>query len=101
VVVITRKDMEAYGYQSLKEVLSNLQGMYMTDNYQNMRFGIRGFYSNAYNRNIVFLINGVVQQVRDSSGSDTRNFRPILYYQRSEQRNRIGNVDCDKHYKRA
>lgn len=62
VVVITRTDIEAYGYQSLKEILSNAFGMYKMDDYRNVSFGVRGFYTNVYNRNIVFLINGVEQK---------------------------------------
>jgi len=70
VMVITREEIEAYGYQSLKEILSNVLGMYMTDNYQNISFGVRGFYSNASNRNIVFLINGVAQQTTFNNQSE-------------------------------
>lgn len=62
VVVISRADIEAYGYQSLKEILSNALGLYKVDDYRNVSFGVRGFFSNIYNRNIVFMINGVKQQ---------------------------------------
>lgn len=62
VVVITRADIEAYGYQSLKEILSNALGMYKIDDYKNVSFGVRGFFSNVYSRNLVFMINGVIQQ---------------------------------------
>ncbi len=62
VVVITRADIEAYGYQSLKEILSNVLGMYMIDEYRTVSFGVRGFFSNVPNRNIIFLINGVTQK---------------------------------------
>lgn len=62
VVVISRNEIEAYGYQSLQEILSNVLGMYALDNYQNLSFGVRGFFTNIYTRNIIFLINGVRQQ---------------------------------------
>jgi len=62
VVVISRADIEAYGYQSLKEILSNLLGLYKIDDYREPSFGVRGFFSNVYTRNIIFMINGVKQQ---------------------------------------
>jgi outer membrane cobalamin receptor len=62
VEVITRADIEAYGYHSLSEILSNALGMYKIDDYRNVSFGVRGFFSNVYNRNIIFMINGVIQQ---------------------------------------
>lgn len=70
VVVISRKDIEAYGYQSLKEILSNTLGMYKIDNYQNVSFGVRGFFTNVYNRNIIFMINGVKQQQQFQNWND-------------------------------
>lgn len=63
VVVITREEIEAYGYQSLQEILSNALGMYKIDDYRSVGFGIRGFFSNVYNRDIVFMINGLRQQL--------------------------------------
>ncbi len=62
VIIITKPDIEAYGYQSLKEILSNVLGMYKIDDYRNVSFGVRGFFTNVYSRNIIFMINGVVQK---------------------------------------
>jgi outer membrane cobalamin receptor len=70
VVVITRSDIEAYGYQSLEEILSNALGMYKIDDYKNASFGVRGFFSNVYSRNIIFMINGVTQQIPGANWND-------------------------------
>ncbi|EKD39305.1 MAG: TonB-dependent receptor plug protein [uncultured bacterium] len=61
-VIITRQDIELYGYMSLEEILENVPGMYAIDDYAGYRktFGVRGFYA-GYPRNIIFLINGVAQ----------------------------------------
>ncbi len=61
-VVITRSDIEKYGYRNLEEILENVPGMFVIDDYAGYRktFGVRGFYS-GYPRNIIFLINGVAQ----------------------------------------
>lgn len=61
-VIITRNDIEKYGYMNLEEILENVPGMFVIDDYAGYRktFGVRGFYS-GYPRNIIFLINGVAQ----------------------------------------
>ncbi len=62
VVIITRKDIETYGYRSLEEILENVPGMYAIDDFAGYRktYGVRGFYS-GYPRNIIFLVNGISQ----------------------------------------
>lgn len=62
VVIITRNDIEKYGYMSLEEILENVPGMYVIDDLGAYRktFGVRGFYS-GNPRNIIFLVNGVSQ----------------------------------------
>ncbi len=61
VVIVTREDIEQYGYSSLEEILANVPGMYAIDafSYRTV-FGVRGFWT-GYARNIVFLLNGVKQ----------------------------------------
>lgn len=61
-VIITRKDIETYGYMTLEEILENVPGMYVIDDLGPYRktFGVRGFYA-GYPRNIIFLVNGVPQ----------------------------------------
>jgi len=59
VVVITRADIEKYGYQSLDEILENVPGLYGINQRDaaGMVFGVRGFYSASAN-SITTLING-------------------------------------------
>lgn len=66
VVLVTREDIETYGYQSLTEVLQNIPGLYLVDDYAYENVGIRGFLSETENKNVVFLVNGI-PQVNDVS----------------------------------
>lgn len=60
-VIIYRSDIEKYGYRSLEEILENVPGMYVIDEYVYRKsFGVRGYYA-GYPRNIIFLVNGIVQ----------------------------------------
>jgi outer membrane receptor protein involved in Fe transport len=62
VVVITREDIKKYGFQTLHEILENVPGMYMTDEYNisgTMNYGVRGFYTPGIFANMAVLINGV------------------------------------------
>lgn len=63
VVLITREDIEMYGYTSLAEILQNIPGLYGIDDYAegDMNFGVRGFWSGVANNNMVILVNGVHQ----------------------------------------
>lgn len=75
VVLITREDIERYGYTSLKEVLENVPGVYALDDmsYYGTSFGMRGFFSQAP-RNVVFLVNGVHQMDGFWKTATIRNF---------------------------
>lgn len=66
VIIVTRRDIERYGYSSLTEILENIPGLFAIDDYsfQGANFGIRGFWSGVANDNIMILLNGV-QQVYD------------------------------------
>jgi len=62
IVVITRDDIEKYGYQSLQEILENVPGFYMIDDYFWMggyNFGVRGFYSTGVFNDLIILVDGV------------------------------------------
>jgi outer membrane cobalamin receptor len=61
VVVVTRKDIEKYGYQSLSEVLQSVPGLYYTYDYSKQNFGMRGFWTVDALRNIIVLVNDVPQ----------------------------------------
>ena len=62
VVIITRADIERYGYMSLEEILENVPGLYAIDDMSDAgtAFGVRGFWT-GYPRNIIFMVNGVSQ----------------------------------------
>ncbi|MCP5047286.1 MAG: TonB-dependent receptor [bacterium] len=66
VVLITREDIETYGYQSLIEILENIPGLFAIDDYDenSISFGVRGFWSGVANDNMIILVNGV-QQLND------------------------------------
>ena len=68
VYVITKSDLEAYGYRTLAEALMHVPGFYMVDDHYNYKenFGIRGFYRDEWNHNVIFLVNGVRQRDGDS-----------------------------------
>ena len=69
-VVVTREDIEKYGYQSLDEILENVPGLYGNDqkDVSGMIFGVRGFWS-GYENTIVFMVNGVRQERMGSDGA--------------------------------
>ena len=55
VTIITRRDLERMGYASLDEVLRNVPGLYLLDNYEDQLIGVRG----GIGGGIQFLVNGV------------------------------------------
>lgn len=61
VVLVTREDIETYGYQSLEEILENIPGLYYTNDYYFKNTGVRGFWSNDPNRNLIILVNDIKQ----------------------------------------
>ncbi|MGE5341882.1 MAG: TonB-dependent receptor plug domain-containing protein [Candidatus Omnitrophota bacterium] len=63
VVLITREDIETYGYSSLTEILENIPGLFGINDYDEsgMNFGVRGFWSGSANKNMIILVNNVPQ----------------------------------------
>jgi outer membrane receptor for ferrienterochelin and colicins len=59
VVIIDREEIEIFGYTTLLEILENIPGLSLTDEYLDQTIGVRGFWSTYYNRNVVILINGI------------------------------------------
>jgi len=59
VVLVTREEIETYGYQTLAEIVENIPGLYITDDYWSQNTGIRGFWDYTSNRNIIILVNGI------------------------------------------
>lgn len=62
VVILTRTDIERYGFQTLEEVLQNIPGLYLIDDYLNRNFGVRGFWSADGLRNMIIQVNGISQR---------------------------------------
>lgn len=63
-IVITRKEIQQMGYLTLEEVLSSVPGLYPVDFWESdgIHLGVRGFFTDTWNRNVVFMINGVSQR---------------------------------------
>ncbi|MDM8523888.1 TonB-dependent receptor [Desulfococcaceae bacterium HSG8] len=64
VVIITREDIEAYGYSTLPEILENIPGMYVINDYSwdgYHKFGVRGFWNVVANDDLMIYVNGVDQ----------------------------------------
>ena len=55
VTIITRDDLQRMGYPSLDEVLRNVPGLYLLNNYEDQLIGVRG----GIGGGIQFLVNGV------------------------------------------
>ena len=63
VVLITREDIETFGYSTLTEILNDIPGLYSINDYAEggANFGVRGFWSGQVNDNMLILVNGVHQ----------------------------------------
>lgn len=64
VIIIDRKDIQIYGYSSLEEILNNIPGMYMTEDWAwfgSVNYGVRGIYSKSHFDTMAILVNGVSQ----------------------------------------
>ncbi len=69
VVWVTRDDIETYGYQSLTEILQDIPGLYLVDDYIGENFGVRGFWTIDPQRNLIILVNGIPQVNYFTSGN--------------------------------
>jgi len=71
VVLITRREIQHYGYTTLNDILQHVSGVYHIDFYGlgGPAYGVRGYLSTgSANRNIIILVNGV-SQVSDYDSS--------------------------------
>lgn len=63
VVIVSKEEIAAQGYQSVPEVLENVTGLYLFRDYSwsggDPILGMRGFFSQGFNNDIIILINGV------------------------------------------
>ncbi|OQY27027.1 MAG: hypothetical protein B6244_11885 [Candidatus Cloacimonetes bacterium 4572_55] len=71
VVVITREEIETYGYTTLEEILENITGFYQVDECSwtgSTNYGVRGFLSAGQFNDLTIMVNGV-NQVEDMYNS--------------------------------
>jgi outer membrane cobalamin receptor len=71
VVLITRQDIQRYGYTTLDEILRHVSGVYHLNFYGTggASYGVRGYLSTSTaNRNMIVLVNGI-SQVSDYDSS--------------------------------
>lgn len=62
VVLVTRNDIKTAGYTSLSQILENIPGMFLVNNYYHgPAIGVRGFCPTNDNHNIIILVNGINQ----------------------------------------
>lgn len=75
IVLITREDIERYGYRSLIEVMENVPGLYALDDmgFHGTSFGMRGFFA-INQKNFAVMVNGVRQQEGFFRVTDPTNF---------------------------
>ncbi|EDY81210.1 TonB-dependent receptor plug domain protein [Verrucomicrobiia bacterium DG1235] len=68
VYLVSRDDIETFGYSNLTEVLENVPGFYNIDNYTGVsgNFGVRGYWNGrSQNSSVAILVNGVPQMRPD------------------------------------
>lgn len=65
IVIISRQTIQEQGWQTLEEILCNVPGMYMINDYLwfgTDNFGVRGFFSTGSFNAMVVMVNGVTQK---------------------------------------
>lgn len=65
IFILTRKDIQDQGWRTLEEVLCNVPGMYMINDYLwfgTDNFGVRGFFSTGSFNTMIIMVNGVSQK---------------------------------------
>lgn len=58
VSIVTAKDIKAYGYRTLAEILSSMKGLFIPQDTSYSFLGGRGFPSNQYAGRVIVLIDG-------------------------------------------
>ncbi|QTD50151.1 TonB-dependent receptor plug domain-containing protein [Sulfidibacter corallicola] len=64
VVILSREEMELFGFHSLQEVFQHVPGLYMLDDFAwtgTQNFGVRGFLEKGAFDKIIIMVNGVKQ----------------------------------------
>lgn len=62
--IITKEDINTYGYRDLAEALQHVPGFTLFDDHTQYKenFGVRGLHRDEWNQGIVFLVNGIRQR---------------------------------------
>jgi len=62
IIIVTRQEIEKYGYTTLVQILENVPGFYNVNDYSyHSNFGVRGYWNYNPNRNLIIMVNGVLQ----------------------------------------
>lgn len=88
VIIMTKDDICKLGYSNLQEILANIPGLYMIDDYYwlgSVNYGVRGFFSAGPFNDMIIMINGV-NQVSDkySDYPDVKINVPVASIERIE-----------------
>lgn|GEM_PF-3195353 len=73
IVIISREEIQAMGYESLGEILRHVPGLYAMDDYTYpYNFGIRGFWTDTPNKHMTIMLNGVKRPANYTDDNDLR-----------------------------
>ncbi|MCK5147461.1 TonB-dependent receptor [bacterium] len=73
IVIITRKQIQTFGYENLGEILRSIPGLYFIDDYNYpYNYGIRGFWTDTPNKHMTIMINGVKRPSNYTNDNDLR-----------------------------
>lgn len=59
VIVVTKEEIQRYGYKDVSDIMKHIIGLYPTDIGFGDNFGVRGYWTSTLNRGIVVLVNGM------------------------------------------
>lgn len=65
IIIISRQEIQDQGWRTLEEILCNVPGMYMINDYLwfgTDNFGVRGFFSTGSFNTMIVMVNGVSQK---------------------------------------
>lgn len=88
IIVITREEIETYGYNELEDLIADIPGFYSLGNayfYGGTNFGVRGFSTSGTFSNVMIQVNGVNQMEDLTNGFSSDNITvPIQAIDRVE-----------------
>jgi iron complex outermembrane receptor protein len=71
IAVITREEIDRYGYRTLPEALATVPGLYIVDDHVTANLAIRGIHAgtDSWSRTVKFMIDGVPVQYQSNGGA--------------------------------